>query len=87
MLFVSLTESPFDYKNPGTATVTFASGDMLPAEGCVNIETQDDSDLEGNHDFSVVLYNTSLGVDSLVTILSDSSTTIIRIIDDDGEIV
>ena len=60
---------------------------MFPAEGCVNIETKEDSDLEGNHDFLAVLYNTSLDRDSLVTILSDSSTTIIRIIDDDGEIV
>ena len=84
---VPLTESSSDYVDPGTATVTFASGDTLPAEECVNIETEDDSLFEGNHDFSAILYNTSLDGDSLVTILSDSSTTLITITDNDGETV
>ena len=59
----------------------------LPAEECVTIATTGDLNLEGKHDFSLNVFDTSLGTNSLVTIWSDSSTTIITINDDDGEIV
>ena len=81
-----LTEPIEDYTDPGTAIVIFVSGETLPAVECVNIQTNPDNLLEGVHEFSAVVYNTSLDGDSLITISSDS-TTIIRIIDDDGEIV
>ena len=73
--------------DPGTVTLIYAEGSQLPAEECVNITTNDDSHLEGNHDFSLNVFDTSLGSTLPVIILSDSSTTTITINDDDGEIV
>ena len=78
--------SPDDYTDPGMVTLIYTEGSELPAEECVTIATTGDLNLEGKHDFSLNVFDTSLGTNSLVTISSDSSTTIITINDDDGEI-
>ena len=79
--------SPDDYTDPGMVTLIYTEGSELPAEECVTIATIGDLNLEGKHDFSLNVFDTSLGTNSLVTISSDSSTTILTINDDDGEIV
>ena len=87
LIILLYPESPGDYVDPGTIILIYAEGSQLPAEECVNITTNDDSHLEGNHDFSLNVFETSLGSTSPVTISSMSSTTTITINDDDGEIV
>ena len=79
-------ESP-GYKRIMKITLINAEGSLLPAKECVNITTNDDSHLEGNHDFSLRVFDTSLRSTSPVTIELVSSTTTITINDDDGEIV
>ena len=78
--------SPDDYTDPGMVTLIYTEGSELPAEECVTIATTGDPNLEGKHDFSLNVFDTSLGTNSLVTISSDLSTTTITINDDDGEI-
>ena len=87
LIILLYPESPVDYVDPGMITLIYSEGSQLPAEECVNIATNDDSHLEGNHDFSLNVFDTSLGSTSPVTIFSLSSTTTVTINDDDGEIV
>ena len=81
-LFLDSTD---DYNNPAMATVIFTSGAPLPAVECVAIVTNEDFLLEGDHEFSADVHNTSEVGSSLLTISSASSTTVVTIIDDDGE--
>ena len=78
-------ESPEDYGIP--TTLMFANGTELPAFGCIDISTIDDTELEGEHGFSLHVYNTSIGPDSLVAIINDSSTVIVTIDDNEGEVI
>ena len=78
-------ESPEDYGIP--TTLTFTNGTDLTAFGCLDIFTKDDSELEGEHSFTLHLYNTSIVPDSLIAIENDSSTVIVTIDDDEGEVI
>ena len=62
----------------------FPNGTVLPAIGCIEIFAVDDDELEGEHGFSLHVYNTSIVPDSLVAIVTDSSTVIVTIDDNEG---
>ena len=79
---VSFLDSTDYYNNPGMATVIFISGATLPAVECVAIATNEGLLLEGDHQFSAHVYNTSEVGSSLLTISSASSTAVVTI---DGE--
>ena len=67
-----------DYAS-GNFTETFQSGSTDNATECVNISIMNDSALEGDQDFTLILSTSDTNVHIA------RNTTIITIIDDDGE--
>ena len=80
MLFYLLHTGIEDFSN-GTYDVTFEVGAPFPLEGCVEIPTLQDDGIEGYEHFTVSVSGTS--PNDAVT-MSESSTHVITILDDDG---
>ena len=80
MLFYLLHTGVDDFSN-GTYDVIFEMGAPFPLEGCVEIPTLQDDVIEGYEYFTVSVSGTS--PNDAVTI-SESSTHVITIVDDDG---
>ena len=74
---------PEDFMLPVPPVVVFPVGGP-PSAMCATIDIQTDTELEGDHDFTVLIVNTNPGPPH-ATVLSTSSTTAITIIDDDCE--
>ena len=65
-------------------TEVFTVGTTFPDTQCIDISTDDDDFLEGDHDFTVSIVSTTLN--DAVTI-SAPSTHVVTIDDDDGTYV
>ena len=68
-----------------TATVNYAAGTALPASQCINISTTDDDVLEGDHEFTVTIVETSAVPEAIVIISVPSSTQTVVIKDDESK--
>ena len=68
-----------------TATVNYATGTALPASQCFNISTTDDDVLEGDHEFTVTIVETSAVPEAIVIISVPSSTQTVVIKDDESK--
>ena len=78
-LFNTLDED--DFPHPVTATVTFSNGVSLPSTQSVDIAITEDSMLEGDHEFTLTITETSADPTEIVTITAPSTQTVM--IDDD----
>ena len=79
-----------DYTGP-TATAMFTQGASIPSFQCASISTVQDTQLEGNHDFTATIGGVTATIGGVTTQLATVVTTIapassiVQINDDDGK--
>ena len=77
-----MTSTDDDDFDDDTYTVVFAEGATpFPLTECVGIDTDEDSFLEGDHDFTVVIMDTAPN-DAVV--IAEPSSHVVTINDNDG---
>ena len=72
-----------DYTGP-TATAMFAQGASIPSLQCASISTVQDTQLEGDHDFTATISGVTTQLATAVTTIAPSSS-IVQINDDEGK--
>ena len=69
-----------DFSLGGATTITIGAGSMIPTSGCVSVSATDDTIVEGDEDFDIVVTMT----DQTAVVVGASDTTTVTIPANDG---